>query len=80
MKTHIETVLRIHPLGQIDVQDFTCVCEDDGTLIAKSKAEAYGIAPGDDASDRNDRVKDAVAFYQTAEVIAAYQALLIPPQ
>jgi len=75
MSKHIETYLRILPQeldSNIEVKDY--ICRDDDGELTQSKGHYYVIRPGDDVSDKPDRVKQAVAAFHTAEVIAAFKA------
>lgn len=49
------------------------IIEKDGVQIAKS-LHRYVLSPGQDVSDKEQRIQDIAAAVWTTEVVAAYQA------
>ena len=62
--------------GCVQVRTKTAILED-GKEIS-GKFHRHVVAPGDDYSQEDDRVKAICAATHTPEVIAAYQASLTP--
>jgi hypothetical protein len=76
----IEIVDRIEVLenGTLQVRTKTAIMED-GVEIS-SKFARHVVAPGDDYSAEDARVKAICAAMHTAEVVAAYQASVAQPE
>jgi hypothetical protein len=74
----IEIVDRIEALenGTLQVRTKTVILEDDVEI--NSKFHRHIVAPGDDYSAEDARVKAICAVMHTAKVIAAYKAAQIP--
>jgi len=62
--------------GCIQVRAKTAILED--SVEISSKFHRYVVAPGDDYSAEDTRVKAICAAMHTAKVIAAYKAAQIP--
>ena len=60
--------------GCVQVRTATRIL-DDGAVISSS-FHRHVVAPGDDYSQEDDRVKAICAAIQTPEVVAQYQAIL----
>lgn len=64
--------IEVTEAGCVQVRHATRIVED-GVVIAQSFHRHF-IAPGDDFSNEDERVKAICAVTHTAEVIAAYKA------
>lgn len=60
--------------GSVQVRTKTAVLENDEEI--SSKFHRHVVAPGDDYSQEDDRVKAICQVTHTPEVIAAYQAMM----
>ena len=60
--------------GCVQVRTATRIL-DDGAVVSSS-FHRHVVAPGDDYSQEDDRVKAICAAIQTPEVVAQYQAML----
>lgn len=64
--------------GSVQVRTATKILEDGKEL--NRTFHRHVIAPGDDYSQEDDRVKSVCAAVHTPEVVAAYQAAIAEPE
>ena len=57
--------------GQLQIREANLI-EKDGIVVAKT-FHRYVLAPGDDVSDKEQRIKDIAAAVWTPEVLANFQ-------
>lgn len=60
--------------GSVQVRTRTRIVEEDGVTVYSGVYHRHVVAPGDDYSGEDDRVKAICAATHTAAVIAAYKA------
>lgn len=73
-KQIVVDVIQVMECGSVQVRTSTRIVEDGKTL--SENYHRHVIAPGDDYSNEDDRVKAICAAIQTPQTIAAYQAML----
>ena len=67
-------LIQITENGSLQIREAN-VIEKDGIIIAKT-FHRYVLSPGDDVSDKEQRIKDIAAIVWTADVIREYQELI----
>ena len=67
-------LIEITENGSLQIREAN-VIEKDGIIIAKT-FHRYVLSPGDDVSDKEQRIKDIAAIVWTADVIREYQELI----
>jgi hypothetical protein len=65
-------LIEVLETGHLQIREANLV-ERDGVVIART-FHRYVIAPGEDVSDKEQRIQDIAAAVWTTEVVAAYQA------
>lgn len=73
IKTTTIDEIKVYANSQIEVCEKVEIL-DDGVAVSNS-FHRHVVAPGDDYSQEDDRVKAICAVVQTPEVIAAYKAV-----
>lgn len=71
-KQEVVDLVEITESGHVQVRKATRILED-GKVISSS-FHRHVVAPGDDVSNEDDKVKAIAATVHTPEVVAAYQA------
>ena len=71
-KQEVIDLVEITENGHVQVRKATRILED-GKVISSS-FHRHVVAPGDDVSNEDDKVKNIAAVVHTPEVIANYQA------
>jgi len=77
-KIEVIDLIEVIENGSIQVRTKTAIKED-GVEIS-SKFHRHVVAPGDDYSAQDAKVKAIAASIHTSEVIAAYQASIAQPE
>jgi len=73
-KTQIVDFIEVFENGCVQVRTKTAVTEN-GKLIS-STFQSFVIAPGDDYSDKDDRVQGICRTVHTPEIVASYKATI----
>lgn len=68
----IVDLIEVLERGHLQIREANII-EKDGVVVAKT-FHRYVLNPGDDVSDKEQRIKDIAAVVWTPEVLAAYQA------
>jgi hypothetical protein len=69
---NIVDLIEVLSTGHLQIREANLI-EKDGVVIAKA-FHRYVLSPGDDVSDKEQRIQDIAAAVWTPEVIAAFQA------
>ena len=68
----IVDLIEVLSTGHLQIREAN-VIEKDGAVVAKT-FHRYVLSPGDDVSDKEQRIQDIAAAVWTPEIIAAFQA------
>lgn len=70
----ITDLVEVLSTGHLQVREANII-EKDGKVVAKT-FHRYVLSPGDDVSDKEDKIKNIAAAVWTEEVVATHQAQL----